>query len=562
LSKINSDASELLYSTYLGGTGDQTGEGGDGASGVALGPSGNVYLAGASSSVDFPLTPGVIQTQSPGYTGGAFVTQFNAAEMTTLPAPTFAITSNANSVEYGTPVTFTASVHGAGGTTPTGIVGFSVESIEPGFADGSGSGPGSWNDVQLNASGTASFTPPTLEPGMLTVNAYYLGDANYAPGMATMTETVTKIPTTTTITTSANPIAYGSSVTFTAKVLDNTGKPALGQAWFDVGNIVYHQVQLDSSGGASWTVGQSNYPLAVGSNTVTAMYIDSVSPYPYVQTSGSLVETVNSLGPAPAPTFSPAAGTYTSAQMVSLSDSVANPTIYYTTDGTTPAIGTPILYTNGEAFAVNSSETVQAIAIAPGYTASSIASAAYTINLTPPGFAITGTAVSVVPGAATGNTSTITLTPAGGFTGAIGLNCVISPPAASDPATCSIPASVTISGSTAQTTTLTVNTTAASSALNQTRKLFGPLTGSAALACILLCGIPARRWKWQSILGMVALLFFITEGVLACGGGGSGGGGGGGGGGNPGTTPGTYTITIDGNSGSITGTGTATLTVQ
>ncbi len=560
LSKISHDASTLLYSTFLGGTGDQTGEGGEGVSGIALGPAGNVYLAGVSASVDFPLTPGVIQTQSPGYTGGAFVTEFNAAEMITLPAPTFAISSNANSVEYGTPVTFTAKVEGAGGTTPTGIVGFSNESIEPGDSGGSGSGMGTWNDKQLDASGTATFTPSTLEPGTLSVAAYYLGDSNDAPALAIMTETVTKIPTTTTITASANPIAYGSGVTFTAKVLDNTGKPAVGQAWFEVGNIIYYEVPLDNNGGASWTVSPSNYPLAVGANTVTALYIDSVSPFQYKQTSGSLVETVNSLGAAPAPTFSPAAGSYTSVQHVSLSDSVNNATIYYTTDGTVPSPTDEILYTNGQPIEVSSTETVQAVAIAPGYTASSVASAAYTINLTPPSFAISGPTISVVPGATAGNTSTITLTPSGGFTGTISLSCAVTPMAASDPATCSIPASVTISGTSAQTTTLTVNTTAANSAFNQTKKLFWPSAGGAAVACILLFGIPARRGRWQGMLGILLLLFSITGSVMACGGGG--GGGGDGGGGNPGTTAGAYTMTVTGTSGTITESGTVTLTVQ
>jgi hypothetical protein len=61
------------------------------------------------------------------------------------------------------------------------------------------------------------------------------------------------------------------------------------------------------------------------------------------------------------------------------------------------------------------------------------------------------------------------------------------------------------------------------------------------------------------MLGILVLLFSITGGVSACGGGG---GNGGGGAGNPGTTPGTYTITVTGTSGAITQTGTVSLTVQ
>lgn len=180
-----------------------------------------------------------------------------------------------------------------------------------------------------------------------------------------------------------------------------------------------------------------------------------------------------------------------------------------------------------------------------------------------PSFSIAGTAISIAPGATTGNTSTITLTPSGGFTGVITLSCAITPIAASDPATCSIPASVTISGSTAQTTTLTVYTTSATTSLNQFRRFFPPSVGGAALACILLVGIPVRRRRWR-VLGMAVLLFSILGSIPGCSGGGSAGSGGtgGGGGGNRGTTPGTYSVTITGTSGTITQTGLVTLTVQ
>jgi hypothetical protein len=81
----------------------------------------------------------------------------------------------------------------------------------------------------------------------------------------------------------------------------------------------------------------------------------------------------------PAPHFSPAAGSYTKAQNVVLSDTVTGATIYYTTDGTTPTTSSAI-YTG--AIPVSVSETVQAIAIAPGYTTSATAKAAYTMTAT------------------------------------------------------------------------------------------------------------------------------------------------------------------------------------
>jgi hypothetical protein len=73
-------------------------------------------------------------------------------------------------------------------------------------------------------------------------------------------------------------------------------------------------------------------------------------------------------------------------------------------------------------------------------------------------------------------------------------------------------------------------------------------------------GIPARRRSWRAMLGMLMLLAAFTSGLLSCGGGGSSGGGGGSS--NPGTTAGTYAVTVTGTSGTTTGAGTVTVTVQ
>jgi hypothetical protein len=83
--------------------------------------------------------------------------------------------------------------------------------------------------------------------------------------------------------------------------------------------------------------------------------------------------------PAATPTFSPAAGTYTSVQTVSILDATPNASIYYTTNGSTPT-ATSAEYTGP--ITVSSTETVKAMAIAPGYSASAVGSAAYTVHLT------------------------------------------------------------------------------------------------------------------------------------------------------------------------------------
>jgi hypothetical protein len=80
---------------------------------------------------------------------------------------------------------------------------------------------------------------------------------------------------------------------------------------------------------------------------------------------------------AATPTFSPAAGTYSSAQTVTLSDTTSGAAIYYTTNGTTPTTSSSH-YTSP--IAVSASETVNAIAVASGYNESDTGAAAYTIN--------------------------------------------------------------------------------------------------------------------------------------------------------------------------------------
>ena len=83
------------------------------------------------------------------------------------------------------------------------------------------------------------------------------------------------------------------------------------------------------------------------------------------------------------PTFSPAAGTYTSTQMVSISDSTSGATIYYTTNGSTPTTASAIY---SSAITVSETETLKAIGTHSGDTNSSVGSAKYTIKVATPTF--------------------------------------------------------------------------------------------------------------------------------------------------------------------------------
>src|ERR1041384_5822093 len=82
-----------------------------------------------------------------------------------------------------------------------------------------------------------------------------------------------------------------------------------------------------------------------------------------------------------APTFTPVAGTYASAQSVTIKSTTAGAAIYYTLDGTTPntsAGGSTLLYSSP--ITISSSPTVKAVATASGFFASNVSTAVYTIS--------------------------------------------------------------------------------------------------------------------------------------------------------------------------------------
>lgn len=61
VTKLNSQGSGLVYSTFLGGTGADFGNG------IAVDSTGNAYVTGTTNSVEFPITAGALRTRSPIY---------------------------------------------------------------------------------------------------------------------------------------------------------------------------------------------------------------------------------------------------------------------------------------------------------------------------------------------------------------------------------------------------------------------------------------------------------------------------------------------------------------
>ena len=556
VTKIDPAGATFLYSTYIGGTGDQSFlTNADCPSQVSLDNAGNVYVAGGSASPDFPTTSGAIVPSATW--GGAFVAEFNASEMTSLPLTTINVTASAPSVEYGQPVTFTTTVQPTSGQTPTGVVGFSFYGQQAADGtEGTGEGFGPWTWAPLDSTGTATYT---LNTGNLTVdqlqfNAQYLGDANNAPSRTSGSETLTLIPTTTTLTSSQNPALYGTPVTFTATVLDNTGKPAKGSILVEAS-----AVGLNANGQATWTNG-SEYNLPAGNDAVLAEFDPVVG---YAASSATISQTMTPLGRTPAPTLDPPGGTFNGFQNVTCNDTNTDATIYFTTDGTMPVVGSSGSLPAGNSIEVSSSETLQIMADAPGYSPSPVTSATYTIVLPPPNFSLAGNAISIWQGETSNNQTEIIVTPSDGFTGTVTLSATVtgSPSGAVDPPTLSFGTTnpVTISSANAANAILTISTTApasSASVLTTRPEDHWFAQGGAVLACCLIFGLSSKRRKWRSLLWHLAFLVILLGSVQACGG------AQGGSQGNSGTTPANYTVTVTGTSGSLQQVTTFVITVD
>jgi Chitobiase/beta-hexosaminidase C-terminal domain/Legume lectin domain len=80
------------------------------------------------------------------------------------------------------------------------------------------------------------------------------------------------------------------------------------------------------------------------------------------------------------PTFSPSAGTYASAQTVTISDATPSSLIYYTTDGSTPSPGAGTTKQYTAPVSISTSTTINAIGTATGFTNSAVASSSYIIS--------------------------------------------------------------------------------------------------------------------------------------------------------------------------------------
>jgi hypothetical protein len=271
---------------------------------------------------------------------------------------TTTLASSQNTSVYGQAVTFTANVTSSVGAPPNG------ETVT--FMNGTTTlGTGTLSR------GTASFTTSALSVGAYSITAVYSSDSNFAGSTSTaVSQTVGQANSSSTLTSSPNPSSFAGSVTFTATVSGQFGGAATGTVTFSNGSVTLGTGTL--SGG---TASLASTALPVGKDSITAVYSGDSNFFGI--TSNTVSQVVTAI-PAAAPTFSPAGGTFTTAQTVTLSTATGGASINYTTDGSAPSDTAGTLYTGP--ITVSSTITIKAVAFASGLSDSTVSTAAYKIG--------------------------------------------------------------------------------------------------------------------------------------------------------------------------------------
>jgi hypothetical protein len=156
---------------------------------------------------------------------------------------------------------------------------------------------------------------------------------------------------------SPTPGAYGPAQSVT--ISDTT-----------LGAVIHYTIN-----GGTPTAASATYTVPISVTTTTTIRAIAIATGYTNSAIASATYTIN--GPAATPTFSPAAGTYTAAQSVTISSDTPGAVIHYTINGSDPTSASD---TYTVPISVTTTTTIRAIAIATGYTNSAIASATYTIT--------------------------------------------------------------------------------------------------------------------------------------------------------------------------------------
>ena len=326
---LNATGSALAYATLFAAA----------PNAMAADSQGNYYIAGAIGSATLPVTFGVFQPTYKGSTdpdnnsSNGFIAKLHLGVSPPAVPTVTSLSANDNPQLVHLPVVFEAAVSAKSGSAiPTGSVVFSVDGKQTASAT-------------LDSTGHAAYTVSTLSPGLHAVKAFYMGSANWDDSARDFAQMITRPASTPTF--SPAPGTYTAALT--VKLAD-----------YDSGGLVIYY----TTNGETPTTTSPEYTsmgIAVAATT-TIKAIATATGYPQSAVASA---TYTIAPPAPAPTFSPAAGTLTSAQTVKLADNAtAGLEIYYTTNGVTPTTSSTKYTSAG--IKVTATETIKAIAVAAG----------------------------------------------------------------------------------------------------------------------------------------------------------------------------------------------------
>lgn len=474
--------------------------------------------------------------------------------------------TSGTSMPYGTYIAFDAQPKGVN-SPPGGLDGVATGALT--FNDVASAGNMTSGALELNHGGIVEWVPAAgFAAGTHAVSASYAGDASFnastssslnfsitkvAPGITLFVGPILNFYTSTTTGTGL-PVTFTLIVGFTA----HAGRPT-GTATFYYGNTVLGTAPLGPApyynpSVAAATLTVPSMPLGI--DTVTATY-DGDNNFSGGTSTAATVTVLQSANITAS--VNPPSGTlaqdYVANVTVAAAANLPAPTGFVLFDaegGSTWTAGSYLV--NGAASFQFDGSTffpgiVTVYAEYSGDSNYAPFTAAVPVNMALP-FGLTATPVTIAAaGATSNNTSAITITPTGGFTGNAYFKCTLEyyPPGSQLHPTCSVPASVAVTGANPVATVMTISSTGPTpTARNSSWTGSGWLAAQLglAMAAVVLIGIPGRRRGGMRIAALMLVLILLT-GLPSCGGGSMNSGGGG-----PKTvrqtTPGTYTFMLEG----------------
>jgi hypothetical protein len=247
VTKLDPSGSGLVFSTYLGGSGD------DNAYGISVDGTGNVYLTGGTNSSNFPVTPGVYQPSSGGLTD-VFATKLDPTGSTLLYSTHIGV--GGEGIRG-----FGIAVDDAGSAYITGNAGPGFPTTPGPFQTGSGAFTSAYI-MKLNPAGSAADYSTFLSGGNIDYGESIAVDANhnaYVTGYASSPG----FPTTA----GAFQTALGGGTDAFVTVLNSVGSALLYSTFLGgVGNDEGFKIALDPLGKVYVTgvTGFSNFPTTSG----------------------------------------------------------------------------------------------------------------------------------------------------------------------------------------------------------------------------------------------------------------------------------------------------------